>query len=100
MIDFPVRLLVVGYGLSAGLSAIAFAGGAGALAAALGFWLGGAVAVLVLGVVVAWRRRKAPPAPTVNLVLEEELARWERDRLADSAEAASARGRVADTAGA
>jgi hypothetical protein len=94
MIDYPVRLLVVGYGFAAGMAAVAFASGVGALAAALGFWLGGAASVLILGAALARRRRNAGAEPTANLVLEEELARWEQDRRADSAEAEQMHGRT------
>ncbi len=87
--DYPVRLLICGYGLAA-LTAIAVAMAFGGLfAPLLTFWLGGAGFVLALPFVPVVRRafRRAPAddiAESGNVVLEEELRRWEEDREADS----------------
>lgn len=87
--DYPVRLLTCGYGLAA-LTAIAVAMAfGGLLAPLLTFWLGGAAFVLALPFVPVVRHafRRAPEAETAesgNVVLEEELRRWEEDREADS----------------
>ncbi len=96
----PLRLLLVGYGLSAVTgSAIAMTIG-GVLAPILVFWLGGAVmslcAPLIPGV-GAWFRRPVNGAATSAATSDDEAAmaealrRWEADGAADRASPIDAR---------
>jgi hypothetical protein len=91
------RLLLSGYGLAAMAAAAAAMAGAGLVAAALLFWIGGAVAVAGLAVRAA---RRIPPGTVAGTedataaeeaALAEALAAWERDRLADRAAARPSR---------
>ncbi len=88
MLDFPVKILIVGYGLAAG-AAIAAHGALGPVSAGLVFWLGGAVAVVALAVVPGLNRMFLRPedetADAEDRALEAQMRRWEADRLSDSA---------------
>jgi hypothetical protein len=90
MLDFPVKILIVGYGLAAG-AAIAVHGALGPVAAGLIFWLGGAVAVVALAVVPGLNRIFMRPEDedpgAEDRALEAQMRRWEADRLSDSAAA-------------
>jgi len=89
----PLRLLVAGYGLAAAGAAVAGWQGFGLTAAALGFWVGGAVLTLALAVLVARLRPDAALEDGDGLEVEAAdaaayaaaLARWEQARLADAA---------------
>jgi hypothetical protein len=88
---FGVRVLVSGYAI-AGLAATAtHMAGFGVVAAVLVAWLGGALCTLALGVLAAAcglgqkRQHENGGADSV-----QAGAAWERDRLADRADARSA----------
>lgn len=86
----PIRLIAAGYGLAA-LAAAALHDATGAVGVSvMAFWLGGAVATLGLGAIVAHLRR---PSATGRRAEEAEalaaaMAAWEAERLADAAQAA------------
>lgn len=91
MIDFPVRLLSVSYGLAAIGAFAAAAAGLSATGAALLFWLGGAALAVALGVLPATRdamamRRDAAGAEE-DAALAASIAAWEAERLEASREA-------------
>lgn len=94
----PLRSLIVGYALGALIAALLVAGGFGAVAAGLTFWLGGALATIGL----AWLRlsiasqEKAADCPETPLV-SASLARWETDRRGDAKDE-PARARAFDSA--
>lgn len=83
MSDFPVRLLVRGYGAAAMAAAVGVGLGAGPLAALAVFWLGGPVAVLTLAGVAFARDPHAGARPE-DPSLAEDLAQWEADRAEDA----------------
>ena len=90
--DNLARLLAAGYGFAA-LAAVGVAIETGSVLGAVAlFWLGGPT--LVLGLAVApgrigarFRRARRDGADSHRVALDEELARWEADRLADRADA-------------
>lgn len=81
------RLLTTGYGLAAMCGVALWLAGAGALAAGLTFWIGGAAAVLAIAAMLT-RGGDAPAATDDDVVGDEELMRWERERRLDAAPAA------------
>lgn len=87
MTDFPVRSLVIGYGVAACLGAVIAAVGAGPVWVGGVVWLGGAAATLGVAALSVRERRPTarlePEDRSRNLVLAEELRRWEEDRLAE-----------------
>ena len=83
------RLLLAGYGLAAVLGVAAAQAGAGLLVAGLIFWVGGAVAVAGLAVLVAPLLGSRPATTAADEAdLAEALRQWEEDRRDDRAAAA------------
>jgi hypothetical protein len=72
---------------------MATAAGAGLTATVLLFWIGGAVAVLVLAMLAPARPASAISEADEDTMLAEALAAWERDRLSDSGAASAAQPR-------
>lgn len=77
------RLLTTGYGLAALGGAALWLAGAGALAAGLTFWIGGAAAVLAIAAMMTRRGGGASAATGDGVVRDEELMRWEQERRLD-----------------
>jgi hypothetical protein len=78
---FPVRLILIAYGLAAGLGAAAWLAGAGGLAAAGLFWLGGSAALFALPALLPALRGEAPgPDPEARAAM---LAEWDLDLEAE-----------------
>ncbi len=88
MTDFPVRLLVAGFLLSAAFAFGFWYGGAGLVVPFLVFWIGGALCVLLLAVTPGLGRafvtRPNDDDVARNLVTEAELWHWDSDRILDT----------------
>ncbi len=99
MVDFPVRLLLTGYGIAA---AVAVLLGDGFISGALIFWLGGAASVIMLAATPGLNRpfvreqigtESGEYAGARNIVSEDELALWDRDRELEALNFAAGMGR-------
>ena len=79
------RLLLVGYALAAAGGVAVHQAGLGLLPAVVVFWLGGAVVVAILAVIVTPFLAVRPVATADdNAALAEALRLWEEDRLSDT----------------
>lgn len=83
MSTYPFRLLAIGYGFAGLCAAALWLGGGGALAAGLTFWIGGAAAVLAAAALMTRGMDTASMAHDDDVVRDDEMARWERDRRLD-----------------
>ena len=78
------RLLLVGYALAAAGGVGVHQAGFGLLAAVAVFWLGGAVVVAILAVIVTPFLAVRPVSTAAgDAALSESLRLWEEDRLSD-----------------
>jgi hypothetical protein len=95
MLDFPVKLLIIGYGLAA-LAAALIGSAHGLAAAVLSFWLGGPFLVVLLAATPGLNRpfllRREAVTDAEERALAEQLRRWEADRLSESVDASGLRG--------
>lgn len=98
MTDFPVKLILAGFLLSATLACTLWFGGAGIVVSFLVFWIGGAIGVLGLamtpGLSRAFVTRADGDDSSRNLVTEAELWHWDSDRILDSLRDQVSAGRV------